>query len=70
MGLVVGSEGAVLVDCGSTPQQGRWLLAEVAAVTPVPLVAVVLTHWHYDHSFGLAGLGATPRSRTSRSASG
>lgn len=59
VGLVVGSEGAVLVDCGSTPEQGRWLRAEVAAVTPLPLTAVVLTHWHYDHSFGLAGLDST-----------
>jgi glyoxylase-like metal-dependent hydrolase (beta-lactamase superfamily II) len=58
VGLVVGSEAAVLVDCGATPQQGRWLRTEVAAVTPVPLAGVVLTHWHYDHSFGLAGLGA------------
>ena len=24
----------------------------------MPLAGVVLTHWHYDHSFGLAGLGA------------
>lgn len=56
VGLVVGSEGAVLVDCGSTPEQGRRLLTEIAAVTQLPLVAVVLTHWHYDHSFGLAGL--------------
>ena len=56
VGLVVGSEGALLVDSGSTPRQARRLLTEIAAVTPVPLVAVVLTHWHYDHSFGLAGL--------------
>jgi glyoxylase-like metal-dependent hydrolase (beta-lactamase superfamily II) len=56
VGLVVGSEGVVLVDCGSTPEQGRQLLTEIAAVTPLPLVAVLLTHWHYDHSFGLAGL--------------
>ncbi|HEU4546680.1 MAG TPA: MBL fold metallo-hydrolase [Microlunatus sp.] len=56
VGLVVGAEGAVLVDCGATPEQGRRLQAEVAAVTPLPLVAVVLTHWHYDHSFGIAGL--------------
>ena len=58
VGLVVGSEAAVVVDCGATPEQGRWLRDEIAAVTPLPLAAVVLTHWHYDHSFGLAGLGA------------
>jgi glyoxylase-like metal-dependent hydrolase (beta-lactamase superfamily II) len=58
VGLVVGAEGAVLVDCGATPEQGGWLRAEMAAVTPLPLAAVVLTHWHYDHAFGLAGVDA------------
>jgi glyoxylase-like metal-dependent hydrolase (beta-lactamase superfamily II) len=58
VGLVVGTEGAVLVDCGATPQQGRWLEDAIAEVTPLPLVGVVLTHWHYDHSFGLLGLSA------------
>jgi glyoxylase-like metal-dependent hydrolase (beta-lactamase superfamily II) len=58
VGLVVGSEAAVLVDCGATPRQGGWLRDAIAAVTPVPLTAVLLTHWHYDHAFGLAGVGA------------
>jgi len=54
LGLVVGSEGALLVDTGSSPAQGRALRDSVGSVTDVPLTAVVVTHWHYDHSFGLA----------------
>jgi len=54
LGLVVGSTGALLVDTGSTPEQGRALRASVADVTDVPLVGVVVTHWHCDHAFGLA----------------
>ncbi|HEU5486645.1 MAG TPA: MBL fold metallo-hydrolase [Microlunatus sp.] len=59
VGLVVGAESALLIDTGSTPAQGRMLRQAAAAVTPVPLTTVVLTHWHYDHTFGLAGSGAT-----------
>ena len=54
LGLVVGSERALLVDTGSSPAQGRAVRASVAAVTDRPLAAVVVTHWHYDHAFGLA----------------
>ena len=54
VGLVVGERAALLVDTGSTPEQGRRLRASLAAVTPLPVAAVVVTHWHYDHAFGLA----------------
>ena len=37
LGLVVGSQGALLVDTGSSPTQGRVLRASVAAVTDVPV---------------------------------
>jgi glyoxylase-like metal-dependent hydrolase (beta-lactamase superfamily II) len=54
LGLVVGSERALLVDTGSSPVQGAAVRASVAAVTDRPLTAVAVTHWHYDHAFGLA----------------
>ena len=54
VGLVVGTEAALLVDTGSSPAQGRAIRESVAAVTDRPLVAVVVTHWHFDHAFGLA----------------
>ena len=61
LGLIVGSRGALLVDTGSTPAQGRALRASLAAVTDVPLTAVVVTHWHHDHAFGLAAFADVPR---------
>jgi len=52
--LVAGSDRALLVDTGSTPEEGRAVRAAVAAVTDVPLEVVVVTHAHRDHAFGLA----------------
>ncbi|OYN93847.1 hypothetical protein CGZ96_20935 [Enemella evansiae] len=56
IGLIAGETGAVLVDTGSTPAQGRELAAKVAEVTDKPLVGVVITHADRDHWFGLAGI--------------
>ncbi|HET7725165.1 MAG TPA: MBL fold metallo-hydrolase [Propionibacteriaceae bacterium] len=53
-GLVVGRDGALLVDTGSSPEQGAALRRSVATVTQVPLRHVVVTHHHWDHAFGLA----------------
>jgi glyoxylase-like metal-dependent hydrolase (beta-lactamase superfamily II) len=55
VGLVVGTDAALLIDVGATPQQGAWLRTAAAELTAVPITTVVLSHWHYDHSFGLAG---------------
>lgn len=54
VGLVVGRDGCLLVDCGSSPAQGALIRQSIASVTELPLVGVVVTHWHYDHAFGLA----------------
>mgnify|MGYP001237827925 CR=1 FL=1 len=56
VGLVVGSEAALLGDAGGTGGQGRLLQQAAAEITELPLTTVVLTHAHADHAHGLAGI--------------
>jgi glyoxylase-like metal-dependent hydrolase (beta-lactamase superfamily II) len=61
LGLIVGAHRTLLIDTGSSPGQGREIRDSVTAVTDRPLAAVVVTHWHYDHAFGLAAFRDVPR---------
>src|SRR5690554_4842357 len=54
--VILGPEGVVVVDALADPASGATLRAELASLSRLPLVALVLTHAHYDHTFGLAGL--------------
>lgn len=55
VGLVVGTDRALLVDTGAGPVQAAWLLDRVRELTALPLLAVN-THAHFDHVFGNAYL--------------
>lgn len=56
VGLVVGTTGALVVDTGSSPDQGRRILAAARSIAgDVPVTHVVVTHYHWDHLFGLGG---------------
>jgi len=61
LGLIVGSQRALLVDTGSSPSHGRTIRASLSAVCDRPLAAVVVTHWHYDHAFGLGAFNDLPK---------
>ena len=61
LGLIVGSQRSLLVDTGSSPDQGRALRESLARLTDKQLAAVVVTHWHFDHTFGLAAFADLPR---------
>ena len=53
--LVLGDETALVIDTLSTEKQARALLDAIRSVTPLPLT-VLVTHFHFDHSFGTAVL--------------
>ncbi|MEU0551405.1 MBL fold metallo-hydrolase [Micromonospora sp. NPDC005979] len=57
--LVVGDDGALLVDTLSSAGQATELAAAVRGVTDRPLT-LVNTHHHYDHCFGNAVLAGEP----------
>ena len=46
---VVGGEAMLVVDTGQFPSIARRVIAELKALSPVPVRFVVNTHWHGDH---------------------
>ncbi|MCZ8518536.1 MULTISPECIES: MBL fold metallo-hydrolase [Paenibacillus] len=56
LGMVAGSERTLMIDAGNSGAHAQYFLEELAARgVPAPGF-VVLTHWHWDHIFGLAAL--------------
>ncbi|MBD0735500.1 MBL fold metallo-hydrolase [Streptomyces sp. CBMA29] len=69
IGLVVGDDGVLLVDTGSTLREGAELRAQVEALTGRTVTHVALTHGHFDHVFGTAAFpGAEVYGQTSLTA--
>ncbi len=58
LGVVVGSVGSLVVDAGASPAHARTLRAELERHALPPPRFVALTHWHWDHVFGLAAFDA------------
>lgn len=54
IGLVVGDEGVLLIDTGSTLAEGARLRLQVLELTGRPVTHIALTHGHFDHVFGTA----------------
>jgi glyoxylase-like metal-dependent hydrolase (beta-lactamase superfamily II) len=52
IGVVLGADGALVVDTRSTHTQAREVSREIRQLTHLNVTAVVNTHFHYDHTFG------------------
>ncbi|MBT2690359.1 MBL fold metallo-hydrolase [Bacillus sp. ISL-47] len=56
LGAVVGENRTLMIDAGNSEEHAAYFLSELARHDiPAPSM-VVLTHWHWDHIFGLPAL--------------
>jgi glyoxylase-like metal-dependent hydrolase (beta-lactamase superfamily II) len=56
LALVAGRDSSVLLDVGASPDHTSSFLEALAPLHLAPLRLAILTHWHWDHSFGGAAL--------------
>lgn len=52
------ADGLVLVDGGGSPGAARRIAALIRTVSSKPVKALIVTHWHGDHSLGFGTLQA------------
>jgi glyoxylase-like metal-dependent hydrolase (beta-lactamase superfamily II) len=50
--LIIGSDGALVVDSGHVPSLTKRMIADITKLTNKPVRFVVNTHWHPDHVSG------------------
>ncbi len=56
LAAVAGTRVTALLEVGASPAHTASFLAALAPLGLPPVVVAVLTHWHWDHSFGGAAL--------------
>ncbi len=60
IGVVIGTEGTVVIDTRTSHRRADELIGDMRALTRVPVRFVVNTHMHYDHTFGNARFRPAP----------
>lgn len=53
LGLVVGDKYSLVIDGGNSKEHAEKFLVYVSRLDIPPLKYLVLTHWHWDHVFGM-----------------
>jgi glyoxylase-like metal-dependent hydrolase (beta-lactamase superfamily II) len=64
LGLVYGGKTSLMVDAGNSPDHISYFYGNLRSMGLADPSYVVVTHWHWDHVFGLAGSPAKSISHT------
>src|SRR5260221_14219533 len=54
--LIEQRDGFVVIDSGMTAAHGRVVVAYSKSLSPKPIKAVAITHWHNDHPQGISAI--------------
>lgn len=54
MGLICGDKYSLVVDAGNSEAHAEEFLQEALKLNIAPLKYLVITHWHWDHVFGMS----------------
>jgi glyoxylase-like metal-dependent hydrolase (beta-lactamase superfamily II) len=57
LAAVSGRDATLIVDAGNSADHARLFLSGLSGQNVPPPKYVVITHWHWDHVFGIAGMG-------------
>lgn len=57
-GFLVGKDAAFLIEAFNSPAGASFQMDALRVVSPVPVMAALDTHYHYDHSMGNSFYGA------------
>ncbi len=58
--FLVTDEGVLVVDAGTVKKDGEIIANHIKSVTDKPVRYIILTHYHYDHIFGVCGFRDSP----------
>ncbi|WP_042348843.1 MBL fold metallo-hydrolase [Bacillus massiliigorillae] len=59
LGIISGKQYSLIIDGGNSSNHAQVLLSQIKTKNLPPILAVFLTHWHWDHSFGLHEMNIT-----------
>ncbi|MEC2159617.1 MBL fold metallo-hydrolase [Virgibacillus halodenitrificans] len=59
LGLICGENFSVAIDAGNSPAHAKDFLILTGKMDIAPLEYVILTHWHWDHIFGVKTMDRT-----------
>src|SRR5271168_1432712 len=57
--LIEGNDGVIVVDTLSSIEAARQVREEFRKITPKPVVAVIYTHFHPDHTSGVKAFASS-----------